>query len=82
MTAAQTQNRSFTGYADLPRVRLWHTDSGGAITDEEMRKLRRSLDQPGTAGGFQLQRFGVYQRLGLTESIRAPRTGRVYDRSR
>jgi pimeloyl-ACP methyl ester carboxylesterase len=28
-TTAQTQNRQFVGYADLPGVRLWYTDSGG-----------------------------------------------------
>ena len=29
-TPAQTQNRQFAGYADLPGVRLWYTDSGGS----------------------------------------------------
>ncbi len=28
-TTAQTQSRQFSGYADLPGVRLWYTDSGG-----------------------------------------------------
>ncbi|HSQ11555.1 MAG TPA: alpha/beta hydrolase, partial [Candidatus Deferrimicrobium sp.] len=28
-TAAQTSPRKFAGYADLPGVRLWYTDSGG-----------------------------------------------------
>ena len=29
-TTAQTQNRQFAGYADLPGVRLWYTDRGGS----------------------------------------------------
>lgn len=29
-TTAQTQNQQFAGYADLPGVRLWYTDSGGS----------------------------------------------------
>ncbi|MPZ75869.1 MAG: alpha/beta fold hydrolase [Deltaproteobacteria bacterium] len=29
-TTAQTQNRQFVEYADLPGVRLWDTDSGGS----------------------------------------------------
>ena len=29
-TTAQTQNRQFAGYADLPGVRLWYTDSDGS----------------------------------------------------
>ena len=29
-TPAQTQNRQFAGYADLPGVRLLYTDSGGS----------------------------------------------------
>ena len=28
-TTAETQNRQFAGYADLPGARLWYTDSGG-----------------------------------------------------
>lgn len=27
---AQTSNQNFAGYADLPGVRLWYTDSGGS----------------------------------------------------
>jgi pimeloyl-ACP methyl ester carboxylesterase len=30
VTTAQSQNRPFTGHADLPGVRLWYTDSGGS----------------------------------------------------
>src|SRR5258705_600025 len=29
-TTSQTSSASFAGYADLPGVRLWYTDSGGS----------------------------------------------------
>jgi hypothetical protein len=29
-SAAQTPSSQFAGYADLPGVRLWYTDSGGS----------------------------------------------------